>query len=327
MTSPSDVRPAGLAAFSPPSREARADADISALKSQIDARLESLFDGGRDPSRLACAIRHGLLSPGKRLRPLITLLACIQSGGRVNDALDAAVAVELVHAASLMMDDLPAMDNARLRRGCLTTHTVFGEGTAMLATIALLNEAYSLVSTMEALSPQRRLACVRALTDAIGVKGLTGGQERDITCHRDHAAGHTLADVEQRHMEKTGALFIAAAVLGGHCARADDTVLSALKAYGGYLGLAYQAFDDMIDQQCSSKTGKDTDQDTDKSTVVTIMGADGAAHRAERYLSDAIERAERAHAQAHGAPSDATVPLASLAELIGRKFGALKSAN
>jgi len=104
--------------------------DCDALRAEIDTRLEQHFGEDAPENRLTCAIRHGLLSPGKRVRPLITLLACCQAGADERNAIDAACAVEMVHAASLIMDDLPSMDDARLRRGCLATHVVFGEGAA-----------------------------------------------------------------------------------------------------------------------------------------------------------------------------------------------------
>ena len=125
-----------------------------AMRKLIDDRLELRFRSGPNESRLDCAIRHGLLSPGKRFRPIITLLACEQAGGQMNDALDGACAVEMVHAASLIMDDLPAMDDARLRRGSLATHVVFGEGTGLLASISLLNESFRICLLYTSPSPR-----------------------------------------------------------------------------------------------------------------------------------------------------------------------------
>ncbi|MEO0879747.1 MAG: polyprenyl synthetase family protein [Pseudomonadota bacterium] len=287
---------------------------ISRLKARIDARLEAHFPSGPGETRLECAIRHGLLSPGKRVRPLITLLACEQSGGSADMAIDAACAVEMVHAASLIMDDLPSMDDAKLRRGCLATHVVFGESAAMLATIALLNEAYRLVAAENGAAPDARLKALEHLAQAVGVEGLAGGQERDLACSKTAPTKVSLKDMEQRHLEKTGALFAAAAAIGGELAGADAATVAHLRRFGSSLGLAFQAFDDVIDVACSeAQTGKDVAQDQDKSTVVSLLGADGATVMAERRLERAIESAEAA------ALTD-TAPLGDLARMIGAQF-------
>ncbi|MEL6360866.1 MAG: polyprenyl synthetase family protein [Pseudomonadota bacterium] len=289
-------------------------AEIARCRQLIDDRLAAIFDDANEPGRLACTIRHGLLSPGKRLRPTITLLACTQNGGDVDVAIDAACAVEMVHAASLIVDDLPAMDDAALRRGAVTTHTVFGEGTTILAAIAMLSEAYALIAASDGLSPERRLRCIKYLSDSVGINGLTGGQERDIMCGCETQGTKSIAEVEQRHREKTGALFSAAAAIGGEAAKADMETIDHLSDYGTRLGLAYQAFDDLIDIQCQpGVTGKDSDQDNGKSTVVSLMGEDTAARTAARYLDQAIKAAEAA---SHVRPA----PLRDLALMIEQKF-------
>ncbi|MGF1545295.1 MAG: polyprenyl synthetase family protein [Parvularculaceae bacterium] len=287
---------------------------LDGLRGDVDARLDELFREDRGPARLMCAIRHGLLSPGKRLRPLITLLACEQIGGDPRRAIDAACAVEMVHAASLIIDDLPAMDNARLRRGCLANHVVFGEGSSILAAISLLNEAYRCLASIEGMPDARRTRAVASLTAAVGVDGLAGGQERDIACGYATSPTQTLADMERRHTEKTGALFIAAAEIGAEVAEADAAALAAMRDFGSALGLAYQTFDDVLD--CSAtpdEAGKDTGQDEGKSTVVSILGRDGARQAGARWLGRAVDAAESA------APNGAA-PLADLARLIGAKF-------
>ncbi len=304
----------------PPASAATLDADpsgsdaIAPLKAAVDARLATLFHEQREPPRLICAIRHGLLSPGKRLRPIIAMLACEQSGGGANDALDAACAVEMVHAASLIMDDLPAMDDARLRRGSVTTHVVFGEGTGMLATITLLNEAFRVLSDMESVPSERRLRCVSALAQAVGPDGLAGGQEKDIAC----TGGGGMADVELRHRQKTGALFAAAAAIGAEVACASPDQVDAMAEYGLALGLAYQAFDDVIDGASPQDTGKDAGQDDGKSTVVSLLGRDGAQNAASHWLGRAKDIANRAN------QSGADIsPLAVLADRIADKFSGM----
>lgn len=292
---------------------------LKELKNLVDQRLDALFHEERDPPRLICAIRHGLLSPGKRLRPIIALLACEQWGGNVEQALDVACAVEMVHAASLIMDDLPAMDDARLRRGCVTTHVVFGEGTGMLATITLVNEAFRVVSQMSSVPAERRLRCISYLATAVGPDGLAGGQERDITCD-GLAAGHTMAEMELRHRQKTGALFAAAAAMGAEAARADADFVEAMHDYGLALGLGYQAFDDVIDYAATSDdTGKDEGQDEGKSTVVTLLGADGASSAAALWLGRAARIADAA-----GGRGPRHLPI--LPRLIEAQFAAITTA-
>lgn len=296
---------------------------LSKLRDLVDMRLDHFFSDCAASSRLGCAVRHGLLSPGKRFRPIITLLACQQSGAELpvlgSPCLDAACAVEMVHAASLIMDDLPSMDDARLRRGALTTHVVFGEGAAMLAAIALLNEAYKTISAVEDVKADAKLRALDHLTKAIGVDGLAGGQDRDISCNgSDHGSSDkALKDMEKRHLEKTGALFAAAAAIGGEFAGAPATAIKDLYEYGNNLGLAYQAFDDVVDVACTAETsGKDTAKDLDKSTVVSLLGTDGARVLAERHLKRAIQNAEAASVQQ-------PAPLAKLARMVGNNFGAM----
>ena len=202
-------------------------------------------------------------------------------------------------------------------RGCveaLATHVVFGEGAAMLAAIALLNEAYRILADLDGVCAEAKLRSIARLAKAIGVEGLAGGQERDLACGGALVGPQALKEMEQRHLEKTGALFAAAAAIGGEIAGAEGETVQHLLDYGCSLGLAYQAFDDVVDVSFSiEEAGKDVAQDQEKSTVVSLLGADGARRLAERRLSHAIESAEAA---AKG-PS----PLADLARLVGAKFG------
>ncbi len=289
---------------------------LEGLRLEVDARLNALFHETPQDSRLVCAVRHGLLSPGKRFRPIITLLAHAQTGGDPRQAIDAACAIEMVHAASLIMDDLPSMDDARLRRGRLATHVVFGEGTGMLAAVALLNEAFRVIAQGRAGSAEQKVRAICHLTAAVGPDGLAGGQERDIMCGGAPDA-ISLKEMEQRHLEKTGALFAAAAAIGAELAGADERMVARMFDYGVALGLAYQAFDDVVDVECTAEiAGKDVSQDKGKSTVVSLLGRDGARRSAARWLDRAIAAAEDA------SPTGAA-PLADLARRVGEKFGAL----
>ena len=288
---------------------------VDLLRQKIDSRLCELYRETPHDTRLICAMRHALLSPGKRFRPIITVLAHAEHGGDIDDVVDAACAIEMVHAASLIMDDLPSMDDARLRRGRLATHVVFGEGTGMLAAVSLLNESYRLIANGKAGDPAQKMRAISHLAKAVGPEGLAGGQERDIMCGGGAADGPSLNEIEQRHLEKTGALFAAAAAIGAELAGADEASVRKMHEYGVALGLAYQAFDDVIDVESTAETaGKDVSQDEGKSTVVSLLGREGARLSAGRWLQRAIDLAEDAKA---GEPA----LLAALARKIGNKFG------
>lgn len=293
------------------------DVLIAGLRGQTDRRLAELFPRPPEPTGgLRAAIAHGLLSPGKRLRPLITLLACRQCGGDVAEALDAACAVEMVHAASLIIDDLPCMDDARMRRNGLATHVAYGEGVGILAAIALLNEAFHTLSRMDRVDPHRRNVAAEKLSAAIGVNGLAGGQERDLARDGGAPTGG-LDEIHKSHLEKTGALFAAAAGMGAVIAGARAVEIEAMERFGAALGLAYQTFDDVIDAECDvTQTGKDSGKDENRTTVVTLMGARKANVSAGDWIARAVESAEKVDC-------GAGAPLVDLARAVEAKFNAL----
>ncbi|MEO1135701.1 MAG: polyprenyl synthetase family protein [Pseudomonadota bacterium] len=295
----------------------RFDALAADLRQQVEHRLAELFPEHSSTSHgLRAAIAHGLMSPGKRLRPLITLLACRQCGGDPAEALDGACAVEMMHAASLIIDDLPCMDDASLRRNCVATHVAYGEGVSILAAITLVNDAYRIIAQMERIDPRERILITEKLSMAIGLEGLAGGQERDLARHGDAPQGG-MREIEQSHMEKTGALFAAAAGIGAVIAGARAVEIEAMEKYGGALGLAYQTFDDVIDSECDeTQTGKDAGKDQNRTTVVTLMGAHRANKSAAQWIEDAIAESARVDC-------GAGAPLSSLARAIEAKFNAL----
>ncbi|MCK5745865.1 MAG: polyprenyl synthetase family protein, partial [Oricola sp.] len=219
---------------------------LARLREGVERRLAELLPFKPENPGLKGAIAHGAFSPGKRLRPLITLLACRQCGGDAEAAYDAACAVEMIHAASLIVDDLPCMDDAHMRRNGLATHVVYGEGVGILASITLVNEAFRTLAKMERVDLRKRMAAAEKLADAIGVNGLAGGQERDLSRNGGAAAGG-MQEIEQSHLEKTGALFAAAAGIGAVIAGARAVEIDAMEQFGSALGLAYQTFDDVID--------------------------------------------------------------------------------
>ena len=259
-------------------------AALVTLRDLVDRRLDELSAGPHAaPVSLNNAVRHALLAPGKRVRPLLTMLTAAQFGSSPKNALDAGCAVELVHTASLVLDDLPCMDDARTRRGIASTHTAYGEATAMLAAIAMLTRAFNVIAQIDDLPAAARIDLTAILSFAAGADGLAAGQERDL---HDRTATDQLAKINEINDQKTGALFVAAIQIGGRIANVDDARKIALATFGREIGLAFQALDDVIDMSRStSQAGKDTGKDAGKATVATIMGPDAACCEVSRHLA------------------------------------------
>lgn len=285
-------------------------ADLSALKARVEARLDQLLPAGGEPS---LAARHSLLAPGKRLRAVLTLLAarqCAGAGFRDEAALDVACAVEMVHTASLVFDDLPAMDDADTRRGAPTPHTLYGDDVAILAGIGLLNGAFGVVAAAQSLGPVQRVEVIDVLSRAVGWTGLVQGQAHDLRGD---------AGLDDIHYGKTGALFVAAALAGAACADAPVSARRPLVVYGRALGFAYQALDDVVDQVASAEAaGKTVGRDDGKRTAA--LGAAG-----EAGLADARARAVAHLAEAKRAAGEACsgTPLTQLAAHIEEHFARL----
>lgn len=238
------------------------------------------------PSTLHQAMRYTLLAPGKRVRAILTLLAARHLGGDENSALSSACALEMVHAASLILDDLPAMDNASLRRGRASNHQVFGEATAILAAIGLLNRAYGVVTEDVALPDATRTRLAAILSGAIGSEGLIAGQEQDL---KWPTGPRTRTDVEIVHARKTGALFSAAGEMAAVATGVDHDRASMMRDLGMKLGLAFQILDDLIDATATPETaGKNVAQDRDSPSLVRIAGPELASQEARRYVHEAV---------------------------------------
>jgi farnesyl diphosphate synthase len=262
------------------------------------------------PAGLGEAMRYGVLDGGKRLRPLLVLAACNALGGQREAALRAAVAVELIHAYSLIHDDMPCMDNDVLRRGKATVHVQFGEAPAMLAGDAMQALAFEVLTPDEALVPlplQARL--VGLLARAAGQAGMAGGQAIDLA-----ATGQALQEdqLQDMHRRKTGALLQASVLMGAVCGQPDPRAWQGLSDYGAAIGLAFQVVDDILDvTQASETLGKTAGKDLDanKPTYVSVLG-----------LERARRRAAELHAQAQAALSASaladTVALAMLADKV-----------
>jgi geranylgeranyl diphosphate synthase type II len=231
-------------------------------------------------------MRYSLLAAGKRVRPVLTIMTTAHLGGREQVALDPACAIEMVHTASLILDDLPCMDDAALRRGRPANHRVFGEDTALLAAMALLNGAYAVIVNASGVPDALRVRLIDSLTGAIGTSGLIAGQERDL---HGNAQGGEDTGVEQIHLEKTAALFVAATETGARLAGLGEHQLEPLRTFGRDLGLAFQIADDLIDVSSSeSAAGKDVGKDGYKATFVSSLGSAQARRLADQLIDSAV---------------------------------------
>lgn len=263
---------------------------LAELAGRVDARLAELLPDRRQrPAWVHEAMHYGLTGQGKRLRPALTLAVAEMFGGRPGQVLDLACAVEMVHACSLVFDDLPSMDDAELRRGRATVHRAFGEDVAQLAGLALLSRAYAVVAEAGHRLTLRRYTVedmVHHLAAAIGTHGLIGGQAFDLASDPDEL---DLERLEYIHSHKTGALFIAAAELGAMAADARRRDLELVTGYAKNLGLAFQITDDLLDVLGTPETtGKDSGQDAGKTTFVKLLGVAGAQTLAGELLDFAV---------------------------------------
>jgi len=256
-------------------------------KARVEARLGVLANRAAERDTLALkALRYALDAPGKRFRPLLTLaVADVYRRGDDPLALDCAVAVECVHTASLIFDDLPCMDDAALRRGRKPPHLIFGEGQAVLAGMALIAEANRLVihaGGKRKSQLEKKLDCLELLNRAYSLDGLSGGQSDDLMNRTDLG----LEELETIHAQKTGALFIAGVALACRVCDAPERERAWLTAYAKNLGLAFQIRDDLLDLEDAAVTGKDRGKDAGKVTFVDLAG-EAACRRLYGQLMDA----------------------------------------
>ncbi|WP_294638384.1 polyprenyl synthetase family protein [uncultured Aquabacterium sp.] len=277
------------------------------------------------PARLGEAMRYGVLDGGKRLRALLVQAAAEAVGACHTEAgaeaaLRAACAVELIHAYSLVHDDMPCMDNDVLRRGKPTVHVAYGEACAMLAGDAMQALAFEVLTPEEGegagVAPALQARLVRLLARASGESGMAGGQAIDLASVGQALDEATLRDMHQR---KTGALLRASVQMGAACGGipTESPAWTALTAYGHAMGLAFQIVDDVLDAtQGSDKLGKTAGKDADanKPTYVSLLGLDGARAEADGLLQQALDALARS-----GLPAEATGALAAIAERIVRR--------
>ncbi len=285
------------------------DAVERALETWVTADAPVGLDHGA-PAALVAAMRYAVLDGGKRLRPLLVMAACEAVGGNARAALRAACATELIHAYSLVHDDMPCMDNDILRRGKPTVHVKFGEAQALLAGDALQALAFELLTPEDVTVPfvlQARLCRLLAL--AAGSSGMAGGQAIDLA-----SVGKKLDEAQLREMHrlKTGALLQGSVMMGAACGNPGAVATLALEDYGSAMGLAFQVVDDILDATEDSATlGKTAGKDAqnDKPTYVSILGLSRSREFAQALLAQAL-----AALQASGLPD--THALRGLANMV-----------
>ena len=265
---------------------------VRARQQDVERALERWVPD-RAPAGLGEAMRYAVLDGGKRLRPLLVMAACEAVGSDSPQALRAAVAAELIHAYSLVHDDMPCMDNDVLRRGKPTVHVKFGEAQAMLAGDAMQALAFEVLTPDEGLSPALMAELVRLLARASGHAGMAGGQAIDLA-----SVGLRLNEAALRdmHRRKTGVLLQACVMMGAAFGDPDARALAALSEYGAAIGLAFQVVDDVLDVTQESEilgktAGKDVDQN--KPTYVTLLGLE----EAQRYAHALRDQAHAALAR------------------------------
>jgi len=271
-----------------PSAQTQVQADLERLLPLLESRYLLPFASG-EAANLAEAMTYSLKAGGKRIRPVLCMLAAESVGA---DAEGCAVALEYIHTYSLIHDDLPAMDDDDLRRGKPTCHIVFGEGQAILAGDGLLTEAFTFLAGDPALPPSRRVEALRVLGEAAGWQGMVGGQSLDLEGEQRTRSGEpvSLAQLQVIHRLKTGALLRASLELGAIAGNAGPEARAALRDAGAAMGLAFQIKDDLLDATATEaamgkRVGKD--QGKGKITYPLLLGLTGA----QQALQEATERA------------------------------------
>lgn len=268
--------------------------DLNALlkdyKQMVENRIEELFpEADCSYNEVIKAARYSLLNGGKRIRPVIMMEFCKLCGGNPEDALDFAVALEMIHTYSLIHDDLPCMDNDDMRRGKPSCHKAFGEDIALLSGDALLTEAFFVASNAR-VSADKRLNAISFLSTNAGVHGMIGGQVLDLSFEESKPDATALQDM---YMRKTGALLIAAASIG--CVSAgkyDEETLKSAAKYGYNLGLAFQIVDDILDVTANEEVlGKPvgSDEKNNKTTFITLYGLSEAFAIAAQLSNAALD--------------------------------------
>jgi geranylgeranyl pyrophosphate synthase len=263
---------------------------LSEKQKLIEARLLDLVPSMEtEPKRLHESIHYSLFADAKRIRPIFALAVATIFRVPEDELMDAGCALEMVHTCSLILDDLPCMDNASLRRGKPANHVVYGEDTAILAAMFLLNQAYGIIAGYKRpfFTPSLSATLASILSHSIGSEGIIGGQFLDLASKGKNI---DLEMLERIHSRKTGALFYAAAEMASSFGKARDIERIAVLTFAKNLGLAFQISDDILDATADSALiGKDTQKDSNKKTFITFCGLDGARSLAKELIETAVE--------------------------------------
>jgi geranylgeranyl diphosphate synthase type II len=266
---------------------------FQARRALIDRALSDVAASTGAPAALEAPIRRALASPGKRVRGILLIAVGEAFGCRAEKLASAAAAMEMIHASSLILDDLPSMDDALLRRGAPTLHREFGEDLAILTAVALLNHAYGVLARAHAdLSPRRwpMQQVMQRVVDAVGWNGTIAGEAVDL-----HSEGSKLDfdTLEFIHSRKTGALFVAAAAVGGMLANIHTAPLQRIEVFAKNLGLAFQITDDVLDVTSNPEVlGKDVGKDEQRLTFVKLAGVEGARKLSEELVETSMTAIE-----------------------------------
>jgi len=262
--------------------------ELEDRRALIEGRLDEVLPPAETPpGELHAAMRYSVMGGGKRIRAILCLASCVAAGGNSEDALTPAAALEILHAYTLIHDDLPAMDDDDMRRGKPSCHKAFGEAEAILAGDALLTLAFELLAREPTHNSYKPAALVSELAAATGSRGVVGGQYVDIK------SDSRLDDEEELRfiqIHKTADLIRAACRMGGIVAGANPDQLRALDSYGGKIGIAFQIVDDLLDETgVQEELGKPlgSDREQGKMTAVSLYGLDGARHRASELIASA----------------------------------------
>lgn len=259
---------------------------VEASLAAFEAALDDLVPATA-PAGLGEAMRYAVLGGGKRLRPLLVLASCAAVGGDSFAAMRAACAVELIHAYSLVHDDMPCMDDDVMRRGKPTTHVAYGEAQAMLAGDAMQALAFEVLTPDTGIAPALQARLCSLLARSAGHDGMAGGQAIDLASIGKALDERTLRDM---HRRKTGVLLQASVMMGAACGAVSPVATQSLSDYGAALGLAFQVVDDILDvTQDSEVLGKTAgkDQDANKPTYVSVLGLEAARALAQQLRAEA----------------------------------------
>lgn len=265
-------------------------APLQPYHARAERALEAVLPRSGAAKGVESAMAYSLFAGGKRIRPILCLLAHEAAGG-TGDGIDrAAAAIEMVHTYSLIHDDLPCMDDDDLRRGRPSCHVAHGEAVALLAGDALLTLAFTLIAGAASLTPDVRVRIAEVLGDAVGYVGMIGGQELDLAAEKTPVVD--IAGVEKIHTRKTGAFLTAAVTMGAIAAGSGEGEIEQLRRYGDDLGLAFQVADDLLDvtateEEAGKRVGKDADRG--KATYPSILGRDESKKLAQMLVERGID--------------------------------------